>query len=217
MSRRSPTGVLALTRRRGAVLLVATLALLASATATAQAWVVFSVGGLHPGQSALVAEQIFSNPNFGGLLDYEFLVANNGALPLDGFFLGVPGGGLGLAAALAGGLRYADAFVGADGPFPAVVPGGALDIPIADYYGATNRSVPRSSSSGASSSLTIRRAPHWPTWCAGSRPAHPRCHPASSRDSISSAHFRPCLEAARLTRRSPAASSESTGSIPPWV
>jgi hypothetical protein len=104
----------------------------------AEAWVVFPVAGLHPGQSALVAEQIFPNPNFGGLLDYEFLVANTGTVPLDGFFLGVPGGAGGLALALAGGLRYADAFGGADGPFPAVVPGGVLNAPIADYYGATN-------------------------------------------------------------------------------
>jgi hypothetical protein len=113
------------------------LAILALAP-RADAWVVFPVAGLHPGQSALVAEQIFSNPNFGGRLDYEFLVANTGTVPLDGFFLGVPGGGGGLALALAGGLRYADAFGGADGPFPAVVPGGVLNAPIADYYGATN-------------------------------------------------------------------------------
>ena len=173
MSRCSPTGILALARGRRAVLIVVALALLVFASSGVEAWVVFPVAGLHPGQSALVAEQIFPNPNFGGLLDYEFLVANNGALPLDGFFLGVPGGGLGLAAALAGGLRYADAFGGADGPFPAVVPGGVLNAPIADYYGATNPFSPALFKFWGFEQFNNGLAPYVVRWFAAGTPAMP--------------------------------------------
>lgn len=139
-----PSSVIAEYRRRLIVLTGLVALVMAASTAHAN-FVVFSVGGLHPGESALVAEQIFSNPNFGGLFDYEFLVFNtslnlgplNNFGAIDGFFVGVPGDG-GLGIALAGGLRFASAPGGGDGPFPNVVPGGALDPPITDFFGATN-------------------------------------------------------------------------------
>jgi hypothetical protein len=70
-----PSSVIAEYRRRLIVLTGVVALVMAASTAHAN-FVVFSVGGLHPGESALVAEQIFSNPNFGGLFDYEFLVFN---------------------------------------------------------------------------------------------------------------------------------------------
>ncbi len=109
-------------------------------------WIVFPVVSApgSPPETALVAEQIFRVPGGGGLLDYEFLVANRGPDPIDGFFLGVGK----VAAALVGGggtlppadQWFASANDPANGPFPALVAGGAINTPLAVPFwaGPTN-------------------------------------------------------------------------------
>src|ERR1051325_263454 len=90
-------------------------------------WVQFALAGQHPGQAAIVAEQIRLNKDCLACIpyyDYDFRLWNvsafNPAAPndsvIDGFALGV---GAGAFAGLA--MQYASANGGADGPFPAAV------------------------------------------------------------------------------------------------
>jgi hypothetical protein len=90
------------------------------------------------GESALVAEQISVAACPGGACyDYEFLVANNGPLNIDGFFLGV---GAVPAFPPAGDLEVATMGSPANGPFPAVAAGGAFTALLTAPFeeGATN-------------------------------------------------------------------------------
>jgi hypothetical protein len=80
------------------------------------AFVFFNVPGLHAGESARVAEQIVCANIACTVLDYQFYVANTGAIGIDGFALGlgavpgvIPQADTALASAAGGG----------DGPFPA--------------------------------------------------------------------------------------------------
>lgn len=105
----------------GGFLLLVAMAPLANA-----GLVYFNLPGLHPGQSARVAEQIVcTNPGcVGGGLDYQFYVLNTGVVGIDGvaFGLGVTPAIYG--AAIAGGaLTIATANGGGDGAFPAVLAG----------------------------------------------------------------------------------------------
>ena len=107
-------------RRR--LVLAAALTVFSMASPSARAgWVIFGVGGIHPGQQALVAEQIFPTV-VGGItyLDYEFILKNTGLIPINGFALGlgaVPGGVLPAPV-------YASVGGGGDGPYPNAVAGG---------------------------------------------------------------------------------------------
>lgn len=88
--------------------------------------VFFNVPGLHPLESARVGEQIVC-ANIGcTMLDYQFYVANTGAIGIDGFALGL--GVVNAAAQIAGGMTtFATAGGGADGPFPAQPLGGVAN------------------------------------------------------------------------------------------
>jgi len=89
-------------------------------------WVQFALAGAHPGQSAIVAEQIRLNLDCGlctAYYDYDFRVQNtslfNPIAPansvIDGFALGVGAGAFGGLA-----LQYASALGGGDGIYPNV-------------------------------------------------------------------------------------------------
>jgi hypothetical protein len=102
----------------GSFLLLSAMAPLANA-----GFVYFNLPGLHPGQSARVAEQIVCTAGCLGL-DYQFYVLNTGVIGIDGvaFGLGVTPATFG--AAIAGGaLTIATANGGGDGPFPGVLAG----------------------------------------------------------------------------------------------
>jgi hypothetical protein len=100
----------------GSLLLLSTMAPTAHA-----GFVYFNLPGLHPGQSARVAEQIVcANPACTGL-DYQFYVLNTGLVGIDGVALGLGVTPANYGAAIAGGvLTFASANGGGDGPFPNV-------------------------------------------------------------------------------------------------
>jgi hypothetical protein len=98
-------------------------------------WFIFNVGGIHPGQAATVAEQIFPTVVGGNVyLDYEFLVKNTGRIPINGFALG-----LGAVPAVLPAPVYASVNGGGDGPYPNAIaggfPGGAP--PIVNFWDTT--------------------------------------------------------------------------------
>ena len=97
-------------------------------------FVYFNLPGLHPGQSARVAEQIVCVAACAGL-DYQFYVLNTGVIGIDGvaFGLGVTPANYGLAIA-GGALTVATANFGGDGGFPNVIAG--------NYGGTTVLGVP---------------------------------------------------------------------------
>jgi hypothetical protein len=108
--------------KRRLIIGLGSLALLTTMPPTAHAgFIYFNLPGVHPGQSARVAEQIVcANVGCTGL-DYQFYVLNTGAAGIDAvaFGLGVTPANYG--AAIAGGiLTFASAPGGGDGPFPGV-------------------------------------------------------------------------------------------------
>jgi len=102
----------------GGFLLLGAMAPLANA-----GFVYFNLPGLHPGQSARVAEQIVCVAACTGL-DYQFYVLNTGVIGIDGVAFGLGVAPATYGAAIAGGsLTIATANGGADGGFPFVIAG----------------------------------------------------------------------------------------------
>ena len=109
---------------RSTIVGLGSLLLLSIAPAAHAGFVYFNLPGLHPGQSARVAEQIVCANQACTGLDYQFYVLNTGLVGIDGvaFGLGVTPANYG--AAIAGGvLTFASANGGGDGPFPNVLAG----------------------------------------------------------------------------------------------
>jgi hypothetical protein len=85
-------------------------------------FVFFNIPGLHPGESARVAEQIVCANILCSGFDYQFYVLNTGIRPIDGVAFGL--GVFNAGAQIAGGaLTLATAPLGGDGPFPNVAAG----------------------------------------------------------------------------------------------